>query len=72
MSLLLTFGCRASGVQGAGGKYCWADPATGISMAFVTNTWDSPAELRTVEISTLANRCAPASPPPSSKYEPRL
>ena len=36
----------------------WADPASGISFAFVTNTFAEPRKQRVVELATLAGQCA--------------
>lgn len=40
-----------------GGKFVWADPATGISFALVTNTFTQRGAclIRSMELSTLAN-----------------
>eukprot|EP01045_Picozoa_sp_COSAG04_P023425 COSAG04_NODE_2780_length_3594_cov_5.982546_3_plen_452_part_00 len=50
------------GHNGAGGQAGWGDPATGISFAFLTNTFSEPAEeprkKRVVDLATLANVCA--------------
>eukprot|EP01051_Picozoa_sp_SAG22_P017927 SAG22_NODE_2882_length_2126_cov_2.271337_3_plen_103_part_00 len=42
------------GHNGAGGQAGWADPATGISFAFVTNTFAEPRKKRIVALSSLA------------------
>ena len=51
---------RAFGHGGAGGQVTWGDPASGLSLAFVTNGFASDAEIarRTRRISTLAAACA--------------
>ena len=48
----------AFGHNGAGGQAAWGDPSTGISFAFLTNTFSEPRKARVVELSTLANQCA--------------
>lgn len=48
----------AFGHNGAGGQAAWGDPSTGISFAFLTNTFSEPRKARVVELSTLANSCA--------------
>lgn len=48
----------AFGHNGAGGQAAWGDPSTGISFAFLTNTFSEPRKSRVVELSTLANLCA--------------
>ena len=52
---------RAFGHGGAGGQVSWGDPASGLSVAFVTNGFASDAEIarRTRRIGTLAAACAP-------------
>ena len=52
---------RAFGHGGAGGQVSWGDPASGLSLAFVTNGFASDAEVarRTRRIGTLAAACAP-------------
>jgi CubicO group peptidase (beta-lactamase class C family) len=49
---------HAFGHNGAGGQAGWGDPATGISFAFLTNTFSEPRKKRVVDLSTLANLCA--------------
>lgn len=53
----LTNSAGAFGHDGVGGKFVWADPETGISFAFVTNTFSSKGAclIRSMELSTLAN-----------------
>eukprot|EP01048_Picozoa_sp_COSAG05_P006850 COSAG05_NODE_463_length_9555_cov_35.796108_6_plen_510_part_00 len=46
------------GHNGAGGQAGWADPSTGISFAFLTNTFSQPRKGRVIELATLANLCA--------------
>ncbi len=50
----------AFGHGGAGGQVTWGDPASGISLAFVTNGFAADQEIseRTRELSTLAAACA--------------
>ncbi len=50
----------AFGHNGAGGQVGWADPQTGISFAFLTNTFSMPRKGRIIELSTLANECVRA------------
>ena len=52
---------RAFGHGGAGGQITWGDPASGLSLGFVTNGFASDAEIarRTRRIGTLAAACAP-------------
>ena len=60
------FGSKVSGAafghDGAGGQIAWADPATGISLAFVHNTFGPQANpgrvARDMQISDLAAVCA--------------
>jgi CubicO group peptidase (beta-lactamase class C family) len=53
----LTNSPSAFGHDGVGGKFVWGDPETGISFAFVTNTFSSNGAclIRSMELSTLAN-----------------
>jgi CubicO group peptidase (beta-lactamase class C family) len=54
----------AFGHNGAGGQICWADPATGLSFAFVTNGYDRHEvrqPKRTTAIASLAGVTAPAA-----------
>jgi CubicO group peptidase (beta-lactamase class C family) len=63
------FGSKVSGGafghDGAGGQIAWGDPATGISMAFVHNTFGPEANpgrvARDMEISDLAATCGKAA-----------
>jgi CubicO group peptidase (beta-lactamase class C family) len=51
----------AFGHGGAGGQIGWADPATGISLAYCTNGFDRNdvrQARRSVAISSLAAQCA--------------
>merc|ERR1711969_480330 len=48
----------AFGHNGAGGQAGWGDPATGISFAFLTNTFSEPRKKRVVDLATLANASA--------------
>ena len=52
---------RAFGHGGAGGQVSWGDPASGLSLAFVTNGFASDTEIarRTARIGALAAACAP-------------
>lgn len=62
------------GHNGAGGQAGWADPSTGISFAFLTNTFSQPRKGRIIELATLANLCAlerdPDRPTPPLKAAP--
>jgi len=52
---------RAFGHMGAGGQIAWADPASGLSFAFVHDTLDQDPRtdfLRSRDLSMLASRCA--------------
>jgi CubicO group peptidase (beta-lactamase class C family) len=52
------------GHNGAGGQICWADPATGLSFAFVTNGYDRHEvrqPKRTTAIASLAAVTVPAA-----------
>ena len=53
---------RSFGHGGAGGQIAWGDPESGISMAFVHNTFGPDAHpgklVRDMEISDLASACA--------------
>ncbi|HEU4842551.1 MAG TPA: serine hydrolase domain-containing protein [Ilumatobacteraceae bacterium] len=54
---------RAFGHNGAGGQIAWADPATGLSFAFVTNGYDRHEvrqPRRTTSLGSLAAVTAPA------------
>ena len=53
---------RAFGHGGAGGQIAWGDPASGLSLGFVSNGFASDAEIarRTRRIGALAAACAPA------------
>jgi len=50
---------RAFGHAGAGGQIAWGDPATGFSVGFVTNGFDSNDNLaaRTADLNRLAGAC---------------
>ena len=50
---------RAFGHGGAGGQVTWGDPETGLSVAFLTNSFqqDEQIRARTAEIGTLAAAC---------------
>ena len=52
---------RAFGHAGAGGQVAWGDPETGISVGFLTNSFqqDEKIQARSREIGTLAAACAP-------------
>ena len=52
---------RAFGHAGAGGQVAWGDPETGISVAFLTNSFqqDEKIQARSRRIGTLAAACAP-------------
>ena len=58
---------EAFGHDGVGGKFVWADPSTGISFAFVTNTFSKGGAclIRSMELSTLANASLLPGPQPS-------
>lgn len=65
LAFLRGFGYTASprtfGHGGAGGQVAWADPASGLSLAFLTNGIDAHvirAARRGIEISSLAGECA--------------
>ena len=52
---------RAVGHNGAGGQIAWADPATGLSFAYVTNGLDQHIlrePRRTTALASLAAVCA--------------
>ena len=52
----------AFGHNGAGGQIAWADPATGLSLGYCTNTHDRNnvrQGRRGVAISSIAAECAP-------------
>lgn len=51
---------RAFGHAGAGGQVAWGDPETGISVGFLTNSFqqDEKIQARSREIGTLAAACA--------------
>ena len=54
------------GHNGAGGQICWADPATGLSFAFVTNGYDRHEvrqPKRTTAIASLAAVTARSAEP---------
>jgi CubicO group peptidase (beta-lactamase class C family) len=54
----------AFGHPGAGGQLAWADPATGISLGYVTNGYDRHQlrePRRGTSIASLAGTCAPRS-----------
>ena len=59
---------RAFGHDGVGGKFCWADPSNGLSMAFVTDTFTAGGAclLRSQELSDLACACLVQLPPPTA------
>ena len=48
---------RAFGHAGAGGQVAWGDPATGLSVGFVTNGFVDHTDERSEAISTLAAQC---------------
>ena len=48
----------AFGHNGAGGQAAWGDPQTGISFAFLTNTFSQPRKDRVTALATMANECA--------------
>ena len=50
---------RAFGHGGAGGQITWGDPETGLSVAFLTNSFqqDEQVRARTAQIGTLAAAC---------------
>ena len=52
---------RTFGHAGAGGQVAWGDPETGISVGFLTNSFqqDEKIQARSREIGTLAAACAP-------------
>jgi len=55
----------AFGHNGAGGQIAWADPATGLSLAFLTSAVDRNVlreSSRTSAIATRAARCRPLAP----------
>ncbi len=57
---------RAFGHNGAGGQLAWADPASGLSFAYLTNGFDRHVlrqGRRNVALASLAGRCAPNSVP---------
>ena len=59
-----TVSARAFGHNGAGGQLAWADPATGLSLGYVTNGYDRHEirqPRRGTAISSLAALCASAS-----------
>jgi CubicO group peptidase (beta-lactamase class C family) len=65
LAFLRGFGTTASprsfGHNGAGGQIAWADPVSGLSLAYLTNGIDANAirqGRRGIEISTLAGSCA--------------
>ncbi len=69
LSFLRGFGTTASarsfGHGGAAGQIAWADPASGLSLAYVTNGIDANVIRRFrrgMELSSLAGACAVASP----------
>ena len=58
-----TVSAMAFGHNGAGGQLAWADPATGLSLGYVTNGYDVH-EVRTprrgTAISSIAGECVQA------------
>ena len=59
---------RAFGHGGAGGQVTWGDPETGLSVAFLTNSFqqDEQIRARTAEIGTLAAACVVYTEPERS------
>ena len=62
------------GHNGAGGQIAWADPATGLSFAFVTNGYDRHEvrqPRRTTSLGSLAAVTAPRAEPPRRRRRTR-